>query len=593
MKKMTKITLMIAYLGLSLGNVNAQNPFNFLKVNYVGAMGTTDWTTGWANWNPEKTVYPATNEQTTLNAGATPTGKIEISTTVTLDASKVYLLTGLVYIKNGGVLNIPAGTIIRSEGNASATPANWASIVVQRGGKINAIGTASMPVVFTSNKAVDNRKPGDWGGIIILGKATNNLPGGQAGCTNCAKGEALVEGPFGFPDAAYGGNDDADNSGEIVYTRIEFPGMVFAANNEINGLTLGSVGYGTNLHHIQISLSNDDSYEWFGGAVNSRHIVAFKGTDDDFDTDFGYHGFNQFGIGFKDSLHFDPTWNVSGGSTSEGFESDNDGSGSTNTPQTSAIFSNFTMVGPYAEGETYSNHSATVKGAYRRGARIRRNSAQSIVNSIFMGYRNGLMLDGAATLTNANIAAGPTATDALWFRNNIFTGMALSPVSLTANSIIELATGGDTAAVTAWFKKAGNANRINPVMWAKDKLLTAPNNYTAPNFLPIAGSVALSGANFDDTKTPNVLSVTKATINGSIKVYPNPSNGVAHVELNLMNNSNLNISILSVDGKLVKYLNDSYPAGQSVVNVQGLNQGVYFVKVAEGVSFNTFKLIVK
>lgn len=571
----------------------AQNPYKFLKVDYVGAMGATDWTANWTNWNPETTTYPSVTETTTLNAAATGSGKIEITTTVTLDASKTYLLTGLVYVKNGGVLNIPAGTIIRAEGNASATPANWASLVIQRGGKINAMGTADKPIVFTSNKAANNRKPGDWGGILLFGKATNNLPGGQSGCTSCGKGEGLIEGPFGYPDGVYGGNDDADNSGVIVYTRVEFPGMVFAANNEINGLTLGSVGYGTTLENIQVSFSNDDSYEWFGGAANSRKIIAFKGTDDDFDTDFGYHGMNQFGIGFKDSIHFDPTWNVSGGSTSEGFESDNDGSGSTNTPITAAIFSNFTMVGPYAEGETYSQHSSTVKGAYRRGARIRRNSAQSIVNSIFMGYRNGLMLDGSATLAQANITAGPTASDALWFRNNIFTGMTLSPASATANGIIELATGGDTAAVNGWFKKAGNANKINPVSWAKKTLLNDPNNYTTPNFMPVSGSPALSGANFDATKTPFVLGIKGQAVKGSIRIYPNPSNGVSHVELNLLNASQLNISVLTVDGKIVRSVDEAYPSGLSLVTFENLNQGIYFVKIADGASSNTFKLIVQ
>ncbi len=592
MKKFTKIKLAAALVIMGVTTVFAQNPYKFTKVDYVGAMGTTDWTTGWTNWNPEQTTYPSVTESTVLNAAATGTGKIEITTNVTLDASKVYLLTGIVYVKNGGTLTIPAGTIIRAEGNPSATPANWATIVIQRGGKINSTGTKEMPIVFTSNKAAGSRKPGDWGGIILLGKGQNNLPGAQSGCTQCAKGEGIIEGPFGYPDGVYGGNDDADNSGVISFTRIEFPGLVFAANNEINGLTLGSVGYGTVLRNIQVSFSNDDSYEWYGGEVNSKCLVAFKGTDDDFDTDFGYRGKNQFGIGFKDSIHFDPTYNApSGSSTSEGFESDNDGSGSTNTPQTAAIFSNYTMVGPYAAGETYNKHSATVKAAYRRGARIRRNSAQSVVNSIFIGYRNGLMLDGSATVTNANVTAGPAATDALMFRNNVFLGMT-APVSATANSIVELATGGDTFAVNKWFKASNN--KINPVAWSKGTLLVDPNNYTTPNFLPIASSVVLSGSDFTLSKvTPNELRIVKHINNGSINVYPNPSNGTANIEMNLINNATLAISVVTLDGKVIRNLNDSYPAGKSSVTFEGLSQGVYIVKVAQDASFNTFKLIVK
>lgn len=592
MKKITTIKFLITLMIMGVNVAFAQYPFKFLKVDYVGAMDQNDWTKDWANFNPQQTDYPSANETTTLNAAATGSGKIEITGNVSLDSTKVYLLTGIVYVRNGATLTIPAGTIIRSEGDPTATPANWSVLVIQRGGKIISRGSKTAPVVFTSNKAKGSRKPGDWGGIILLGKATNNQPGGQTGCTQCLKGESLIEGPFGYPDGVHGGNDDADNSGTLLYTRVEFPGLVFSANNEINGITLGSIGDKTFMRYVQVSYSNDDSYEWFGGTVNSRYIIAYKGTDDDFDTDFGYRGMNQFGIGFKDSTHFDPTWNAGGGSTSEGFESDNDGTGTTARPKTAAIFCNFTMVGPYAEGETYAQHSATVKGAYRRGARIRRNSSQSILNSIFMGYRNGIMLDGSATEGNANVAAGPAANDTLMIRNTIFMGLLASP-SATATGLVEVASGRDTGLVSKWLKASNN--RINPVAWAKNTLLVDPNNYTNPDFRPITGSVALTGADFTNTKLIDRTegSVRKAIQNGSINVYPNPSSGTANVELNLINKADLTISIITMDGKLIKSLNDSYSSGKTVVSFDGLSQGVYIVKVSENVSFNTFKLIVK
>jgi hypothetical protein len=593
MQKMTKFKLALTLVIMGVNVVMAQNPFKFLKVDFVGAMSASDdWTKDWSNWDPKQTNYPAATELTTLNAAATGSGKIEISSDLTLDASKVYLLTGIVYVKNGATLTIPAGTKIRCEGNPSATPANWASLVVQRGGKLLCNGISTNPIVFTSNKPAGSRNSGDWGGIILLGKGQNNLPGGQSGCTQCVKGEGLIEGPFGYPDGVYGGNDDADGSGSIMYTRIEFPGLVFAANNEVNGLTMGSVGYNTLIRYVQVSYSNDDSYEWYGGTVNSKYLIAFRGVDDDFDTDFGYRGHNQFGIGVKDSIHFDATWNASSGSsTSEGFESDNDGSGSTNRPKTAAVFSNYTMVGPYAIGETYNQHSTTVKGAYRRGARIRRNSAQSIVNSIFMGYRNGIMLDGSATEGNANVASGPAASDSLLVRNCILLGMT-APKSLTATSIVEVATGRDTGAVASWLRK-GN-NRINPVAWSAGTLLVNPTPYsTTPDFRPVSSSPAVSGSDFSFAKTPFELGVKYLTNTGSIKVYPNPSNGVANLELNLINNTNLTISLNTVDGKVVKYLNDNYSAGTTVIRFEDLSQGIYFVKVAQNESFNTFKLIVK
>ena len=168
-----------------------------------------------------------------------------------------------------------------------------------------------------------------------------------------------------------------------------------------------------------------------------------------------------------------------------------------------------------------------------------------------------------------------------------------APLSLTANGIVEVASGRDTAKVFKWLK--GGSNRINPVAWSPGTLLTNPNSYTAPNFLPVASSPALSGADFTNCKFTGIteLSVKNRINNGSIVVYPNPSNGVATIEMNLINNASLAISVVTLDGKVIRNLNDSYPAGKSSVTFDGLGQGVYIVKVAQDASFNTFKLIVK
>lgn len=592
MKKNLLLPLLLLFI-FGLNKANAQNPFKFLKVNYVGAMGTEDWTKDWANFNPEQTSYPSATETTTLNAATTgSSGYLNITGTVTLDSTKVYLLTGIIYIKNGGSLIIPAGTIIRCEGNSSATPANWATILVQRGGKIISRGTKNAPVVFTSNKSAGFRKPGDWGGIILLGKGVNNAPGAQSNCPTCLKGEAIIEGPFGT-EGIFGGSDDADNSGVLSFTRIEFPGLVFSPNNEINGLTLGSVGYNTTIRNVQVSFSNDDAFEWFGGAVNSKYIISYKATDDDFDTDFGYRGMNQFGIGFKDSIHFDPTWGApSGSSTSEGFESDNDATGSTLKPKTMPVFSNFTMVGPYAVGETYSMHSSIVKSAYRRGARIRRNSGQTIMNSIFMGYRNGIMLDGSATEKVANVTTPAADCDTLEFRNNILIGMTAS-VSATANSIIEVASGRDTAALYAWFKASNN--RVNPVAWASGTLLTNPNHYTNPDFMPVNNSPALTGADFSNCKFTGITElktkVTDKNIQG-INLYPNPSSGKVNIDINLSNSQLLNISIFTIDGKEVRNFSNIFSKGLSVFTIDGLNKGLYIVKIGGSNYEKNIKLLI-
>ena len=149
--------------------------------------------------------------------------------------------------------------------------------------------------------------------MVILGKAVNNQNATQT-----------IEGISGATgdDGKYGGTDDADNSGELQYARIEFAGIALSTDNELNGLTMGSVGSGTKIDHVQVSYSGDDSYEWFGGKVNAQYLIAYKGWDDDFDTDFGFTGNVQYAVS-----HRDP--NIGDKSGSNGFESDNDGAGST------------------------------------------------------------------------------------------------------------------------------------------------------------------------------------------------------------------------------------------------------------------------
>ena len=217
-----------------------------------------------------------------------------------------YILKGWVYIADGAELTIEPGTVIKGDKQTKA------SLIVERGGKLIAQGTATEPIVFTSEEAAGSRKPGDWGGIIICGKALNNQQ------------EQQIE---GGPRTKHGGNNDADNSGVLSYVRIEFAGYPFQKDKEINGLTLGSVGNGTKIDHVQVSYTNDDSFEWFGGSVNCKYLVAYHGWDDDFDTDNGFSGAVQYGLVVRDARIADT-------SQSNGFESDNNASGSDVSPYT-------------------------------------------------------------------------------------------------------------------------------------------------------------------------------------------------------------------------------------------------------------------
>ena len=333
-----------------------------------------------------------------------------------------------------------------------------------------AAGTAAQPIIFTSNQAATARAIGDWGGVILMGKAGNNQPGGIAN----------IEGIAPSTDTEFGGGsspDDNDNSGVMQYVRIEFGGYVYAPNKEINGLTFGSVGSATTIDHVQVSFSNDDAFEWFGGTVNCRYLVSYRNLDDDFDTDFGFRGNIQFGLSVRDPLIAD----APAVSTSEGFESDNDASGSTATPQTAAVFSNMTLIGPY-RGST----AAVVATGYRRAARLRRNTGLKIYNSIFMDHVRGIHIDGA--LCEANATSG-----VLKFKNNILAGNSTGKV--TEVNV------GSTFNILSWF--GANANDS---LASTTGILVTPYDFLNPDYRPAGASLALSNIDYTDgALTGNVL----------------------------------------------------------------------------------------
>lgn len=314
----------------------------------------------------------------------------EITSDMTLKAADNNLLRGFVYVTKGVTLTIEPGTVVRGE------KATKGSLIVEPGAKIIAEGTAERPIVFTSNQAAGERDYGDWGGLILCGNAPVNA------------NEPQIE---GGPRTVYGGSDPEDNSGVVKYVRIEFAGYPLEPNKEINGLTCGGVGRGTTLEYVQVSYCGDDSFEWFGGTVNARHLIAYKGWDDEFDTDYGYSGKLQFLLGVRDAK-------VADTSKSNGFESDNDANGSGNEPLTNPIFSNVTLIGPFygesagkAESEILYTTDDAANGAkggqFQSAMHIRRNSALNVYNSVFTGWPYGLYLQAAnekATVKNVIFA---------------------------------------------------------------------------------------------------------------------------------------------------------------------------------------------
>jgi hypothetical protein len=465
-KKMKKIyTLLTA---LCLGSfAMAQDAF-WTPTTYRGAFPVTDntpatdWTAGWSNFDPENTAYPAT--VTTVSA--------DITTNTTW--SGVVKLMNKVYVKNNATLTIAPGTIIRGDKLTQGT------LIITRGAKIIADGTAANPIVFTSNEAVGARNEGDWGGLVLLGLAKNNQPGGVAN----------IEGIVPTTDSQYGGNFDNDNSGILRYVRVEFAGIALEPNKEINGITFGSVGNQTIVDYVQVTFSGDDSFEWFGGTVNCKHLIAYRGLDDDFDTDFGFRGKIQFGLAIRDKDISDAPGD------SNCFESDNDAAGSTAQPKTRPIFSNITIVGPKGNGTTVLPTGEKFEKAFR----LRRNTSTCVLNSLVTGWEKGLSIEGAPVVANLN-------GDTMVFVNNILTNFAVPSWSANNTNTVLNSGGSTTSWYNSWWGVDGNdsTQTLAQVNWVN----LFPALGVTPDARLGAGSVAANGATF---LNPVFFSVAMPTV---------------------------------------------------------------------------------
>jgi hypothetical protein len=274
-----------------------------------------------------------------------------ITDDTTLTADKCWLVKGIVRVNAPAKLTIEPGATIMGE------QATLGTLVIQPGAQIIADGTADLPIVFTSENEPGSRAAGDWGGLIVLGKAPINVPGGTA----------VVEGITG-DGTMYGGTAADDNSGVIRYVRIEFSGIQLSANNEVNGLTLAGVGNKTVVENVMVHDTLDDCFEFFGGTVNAKHLVCANNQDDGFDWTFGYSGKLQFLALVQDPLFEDDT---------NGFEGDNDDNGSTNAPLSNPMIYNVTLCGK----------NAPVDGPKKQmGMLLRRSTKGTIRNTIATGF---------------------------------------------------------------------------------------------------------------------------------------------------------------------------------------------------------------
>lgn len=342
------------------------------------------------------------------------TGNIDSDVTWTND--KLYRLNGVVSVRNNATLTIQPGTIVI--GQPGSQPPSV--LIVTREGKIMAEGTRSRPIIMTSALKPGQRTRGDWGGLILLGKAPINVAS-QAGKGN-ADGEFFIEGLPATEDTKYGGSDPAHSCGTLKYVRVEYAGSIFAPNNESNSFTFGGCGSGTTADYLQAIYGLDDSFEWFGGTMNASHLIGGLGADDYVDFQLGFVGKIQHGIFYQNA---DSTGN-------RGIEGDNSEYDQAATPVSSPTMFNLTFIGSGVPGYDESNSP---------GIYLRRGSAGSFNNILVTNfYSAGVFVDNPTT--QAQVTGGKlTMNGILLWNNSIGKGGGDTLASQVDSAILDFAEG--------------------------------------------------------------------------------------------------------------------------------------------------------
>lgn len=541
----------LALAGLIGGSLNAQTAF-WTPTIYKGAFPVTDnteatdWTNGWTNFDPENTAYGA----------PTMTVSADITSNTTWTTGTIVLLQNKIYVKNNAVLTIQAGVIIRGD------KATQGTLLITKSSKIIAQGTSSNPIIFTSGEAAGSRAEGDWGGVVILGNAKNNQPGGIAN----------IEGIVVSAESEYGGTNDQDSSGVFSYVRIEFPGIAFIPNKEINGLTFGSVGSKTKIDHVQVSFSGDDSYEWFGGTVDAKYLIAFRGTDDDFDTDYGFSGRIQFGLIVRDPDLFDAAGD------SNGFESDNDATGTANFPRTQAIFSNITSIGPKRNGTV----TLPVGEKFERAFYIRRNSSISVFNSIAASWEKGIYLKDAGTVDNFAV------NDSAVFANNLIASDISKAITTDANASLLMYS-------TIFSEDNSDSTKATTAIAWVNGFPAALSS--TPDYRLDSSSIAATGASFTDNKFGNMVAGITGGENkiSGINLYPNPITNEATVDVNLNEASKIAITVYDITGKVIANIfSGEMNSGSNTIKIDTSNlpSGIYYASIISENSKKNLKMVV-
>ena len=320
------------------------------------------------------------------------TGDVAVNETWT--SANYYVLRGAVFVRSGSTLNIAAGTRVIGESGSVGT------LIIERGGRINAIGTQAEPIVFTSDQPIGQRGRGDWGGLIINGRARLNF----------GSGEAAGEGDTG----TYGGTDDNDNSGILRYVRVEFGGIEFSPDNELNGIAFQAVGRGTQVDHVQSHLSRDDALEWFGGTVDGKYLVMSGAADDGLDWTFGWSGRVQFAAILQ-----------RGDDADNAIEADNNEFNNNVLPRSHPQLYNVTICGD----------PAGIGSEVQRGANLRRGTSFTIRNFLITGMRQGFQIETTNTATTGQVDNGTSQMGAGASWNNLNAQGVVTPGQAMHSSV--------------------------------------------------------------------------------------------------------------------------------------------------------------
>ena len=401
----------------------------------------------------------------------------DITASRTLYADTAYTLSGFIHVANGAILTIQPGTIIKGDFNVVGS-----ALMIMKGAKIQAVGTAAAPIVFTSSRTAGQRQPGDWGGLLLVGNAPNNRSGSVAVEGTGTDGNTVVSGK-NYTVVYNGGNIATDNSGTLAYVRVEFGGFAPLQDQEFNSFTFCAIGSGTRASYLESLDGLDDSFEFFGGGFDLDHLIAFETADDVFDMSEGWSGRMQYLIGIS-TVQLTPRTGAGFYSVDlEGIE--NDGCNGTgcdlgfnSAPFTVPLVANFTLIGC---------GQATCMGASGgHGMMLRRGTGGYYVNGVVARWStDGVSIRDAATYDRAGATKTPSATADLQLRNILFAevnGKLFQAPSATQFDLDPAANNLTLSTATA-----------SSLFTAIPDVGAAPTALSSFDFTPTAGSAIATG----------------------------------------------------------------------------------------------------